>query len=52
MDHVIARDFLTRWVASFGAFHAPLTFKDLVAVEWNALWYPASAWGRTYARAG
>ena len=30
MDRVIAREFLTRCVASFGVFHEPLDLKDLV----------------------
>jgi ubiquinone biosynthesis protein len=29
IDEVIAREYLTRWAASFGLFHAPLTFQDL-----------------------
>ncbi len=29
IDEVIARDYLTRWAASFGCFHSPLTFQDL-----------------------
>ena len=29
IDEVIAREYLTRWAASFGLFHAPLTFEDL-----------------------
>ena len=36
MDSVITREFLTRWISSFGLFHSPLSIKDLVAVEWNA----------------
>jgi predicted unusual protein kinase regulating ubiquinone biosynthesis (AarF/ABC1/UbiB family) len=29
IDQVIAREYLTRWAASLGIFHAPLTLKDL-----------------------
>jgi ubiquinone biosynthesis protein len=32
IDYVIGREFLTRWLASFGVFHAPLQVKDLAAV--------------------
>jgi len=39
MDTVITREFLTRWISSFGLFHSPLSIKDLAAVEWNALRY-------------
>ena len=39
MDSVITREFLTRWISSFGLFHTPLSIKDLAAVEWNALRY-------------
>ncbi len=37
IDHVILREFLTRWVASFGVFYAPLVMKDVVRVGWNAV---------------
>jgi len=37
IDHIIAREFLTRWVASFGVFYAPLVMKDVVSVGWNAV---------------
>ena len=37
IDHLMAQEFLTRWVASFGVFHAPLALKDCGAVAWNAL---------------
>jgi ubiquinone biosynthesis protein len=40
IDEVIAREFLTRCAASLGIFHAPLEWKDIVAIEWNALVYP------------
>lgn len=35
MDSVITREFLTRWIASFGWFHAPLATADLV--KWGRL---------------
>lgn len=41
MDQVIIRYFLTRWAASFGLFYSPLALQDFLAVEWNALLYPA-----------
>ncbi|MBZ5725964.1 MAG: hypothetical protein LAP87_13315 [Acidobacteriia bacterium] len=47
IDLVIAREFLTRYIASLGVFHAPLGVKDLANVEWNALLYPARSLGRT-----
>jgi predicted unusual protein kinase regulating ubiquinone biosynthesis (AarF/ABC1/UbiB family) len=40
IDEVIAREFLTRCAASLGLFHAPLAWKDLAAIPWNALLYP------------
>jgi len=40
IDDVIAREFLTRCAASLGLFHAPLEWKDIAAIEWNALLYP------------
>jgi ubiquinone biosynthesis protein len=40
IDKVIAREFLTRYAASLGLFHAPLAWKDLAAIQWNALTYP------------
>jgi ubiquinone biosynthesis protein len=46
IDQVITSEFLTRWIASFGGFHAPLTLKDLASVQWNALLYPFKAWAR------
>lgn len=46
MDTVIARHFLTRWAASLGLLYSPLEFKDFVALEWNALLYPARSWKR------
>ena len=45
IDYVIAREFLTRWLGSFGMFHAPLQLKDFAAVEWNAMLFPARSWG-------
>ena len=45
IDYVIVREFLTRWLGSFGMFHAPLQLKDFAAVEWNALLFPARSWG-------
>ena len=46
MDRVIVRHFLTRWAASFGLLSSPLTWRDFLAVEWNALLYPARSWKR------
>ncbi len=46
IDQVIAREFLTRWAASFGLFYAPLEMKDLAAVSWNALVDTARQWSR------
>ena len=40
IDEVIAREFLTRCASSLGLFHAPLQWKDLAAIPWNALLYP------------
>ena len=40
IDRVMAREFLTRWLASFGLFHAPLAWADLARVTggfWHAL---------------
>jgi ubiquinone biosynthesis protein len=41
MDVIIARQFLTRWAASFGLMYSPLGIRDVLAVEWNALLLPA-----------
>jgi len=41
IDYVIAREFLTRCLGSFGLFHAPLELRDFAAMEWNALLFPA-----------
>ncbi len=41
IDQVIVRYFLTRWAASLGLFYSPLTLRDFLSVEWNALLYPA-----------
>jgi ubiquinone biosynthesis protein len=46
MDYVITRHFLTRWAGSFGLFYSPLGIKDFLALEWNALLYPARSWQR------
>ncbi|HTX39746.1 MAG TPA: AarF/UbiB family protein [Bryobacteraceae bacterium] len=45
IDEVLAREFLTRWTASLGLFHAPLEWKDFAAIEWNALLYPVRRFG-------
>ena len=45
IDYVIVREFLTRWLGSFGMFHAPLKLKDFAAVEWQALLFPVRSWG-------
>ncbi len=44
MDSVITRDFLTRWAASFGLFHAPLHLKDVATVPWKAVAHQARQW--------
>jgi ubiquinone biosynthesis protein len=44
IDQVIVRYFLTRWAASFGLFYSPLSFKDFLSIEWNALLYPTRSW--------
>ena len=44
IDYVIVREFLTRWLGSFGMFHAPLELRDFAAVEWQALLFPLRAW--------
>ena len=46
IDRVIVRYFLTRWAASFGLFYSPLTLRDFLSVEWNALLYPTRSWNR------
>ena len=46
IDYVITREFLARGIASFGFFHAPLSFKDLAAIQWNALLYPTRSWAQ------
>ena len=38
MDEVVAREFVTRWLASFGVFHAPLSTGDVVKASWSAIW--------------
>jgi ubiquinone biosynthesis protein len=45
IDYVIVREFLTRWLGSFGIFHAPLQLQDFATVEWNALLLPARSLG-------
>lgn len=45
IDYVILREFLTRWLGSFGMFHAPLQLKDFAAVERQAILLPARSWG-------
>ena len=46
VDQIVKSEFVTRWVSSLGAFHEPLTLKDLAGVEWNAFLYPFRAWKR------
>jgi predicted unusual protein kinase regulating ubiquinone biosynthesis (AarF/ABC1/UbiB family) len=41
MDVIIARQFLTRWAASFGLMYSPLRMRDVLSVEWSALILPA-----------
>lgn len=41
IDYVIAREFLTRCLGSFGWFHAPLRMRDFAAIEWNAVLFSA-----------
>lgn len=41
MDYAMVRYFLTRWAGSFGLMYAPLSLRDFLDVEWNALLYPA-----------
>ena len=43
IDHLLAREFLTRWVASLGFFYAPLTLADCGSVAWNMLRYAGQA---------
>jgi ubiquinone biosynthesis protein len=45
IDYVIVREFLTRYLGSFGMFHAPLQLRDFAAVEWQAFLLPARTWG-------
>jgi ubiquinone biosynthesis protein len=44
IDAVILREFLTRCLASFGLFHAPLELKDFAAMEWQAVRRPFRSW--------
>ena len=37
IDQVLARDYLTRWISSFGLFRAPLEAADVASVEWSAV---------------
>lgn len=48
MDYSMVRHFLTRWAASFGLFYSPLGIQDFLALEWNALLYPARTWKRRF----
>jgi ubiquinone biosynthesis protein len=41
MDSVIARDYATRWLGSFGAFLSPLSIRDWIAINTSALKYGA-----------
>lgn len=42
MDYFMARDYLTRWIASFGMFMAPLSLRDWIAVEGSAIKFGAA----------
>jgi ubiquinone biosynthesis protein len=37
INQVLARDYLTRWISSFGLFRAPLEAADVASVEWSAV---------------
>jgi hypothetical protein len=43
IDTVMAAAFLTRWLASFGLFHAPLETRELGSVLWSGVTYFARA---------
>jgi ubiquinone biosynthesis protein len=43
IDTVMAAAFLTRWLASFGLFHAPLDTRELGSVLWSGVTYFARA---------
>jgi ubiquinone biosynthesis protein len=51
MDYAIVRYFLTRWAGSFGLFYSPLSLRDFLELEWNAVLYPARSAGRRLRRA-
>ncbi len=44
IDQVLAREFLTRWLASFGLLHAPLQTRDFASLPWSALLYAGRIW--------
>lgn len=44
IDAVIRKEFLTRWVASFGTMYAPLRTRDLFAIQREVLLYPVRRW--------
>jgi ubiquinone biosynthesis protein len=52
MDQVIAREFLTRWAASFGLFYSPLQMKDLAGVPWTAISNQARRFVKRFSRFG
>jgi ubiquinone biosynthesis protein len=52
MDYAIVRYFLTRWAGSFGLFYSPLSLRDFLDVEWNALLYPARSYRRRLSDSG
>jgi predicted unusual protein kinase regulating ubiquinone biosynthesis (AarF/ABC1/UbiB family) len=39
LDNIIARDYLTRWLASYGTFLAPLSLKDWFNIQRSAVDY-------------
>jgi ubiquinone biosynthesis protein len=47
LDFVIARDLLSRWMASFGRYQPPLTIADWFAVERSILHYASGFWAWT-----
>ena len=44
IDSVITREFLTRWISSFGLFHSPLALRDLAAIYRQTFRYPFRRW--------
>ena len=44
IDSVITREFLTRWISSFGLFHSPLALRDLAAIYCQTFRYPFRRW--------